>query len=218
MAGGGKEFAPGGVEALVPPANGKNVGELGPVERISRLQHIRRDLFGLLEKSFPPDISKTDSPRGGVTVDMKSLLRLAVGVAFAASALVSTAAEGWLTDVDAGVAKAKETKKAVMVEFTGSDWCPPCKMMAKEVFGKDEFVKKASEKYVLVKIDIPKADPELSKKNRPVMQKYNVRSVPTVVLLDGEGKEFDRFGASKYRTVESFIEQLDKSLEKKAME
>ena len=162
--------------------------------------------------------SKTDSTRRGVYLIMKSYLRLAVGVAFAACALVSNAAEGWLTDVDAGIAKAKETKKAVMVEFTGSDWCPPCKMMAKEVFGKDEFVKKASEKYVLVKIDIPRADPELTEKNRPVMKKYKVSGVPTVVLLDGEGKEFDRFTASKYRTVETFIEQLNKSLEKKAME
>lgn len=162
--------------------------------------------------------SETDLPGGSVSTFMKSFIRLVVGVAFAASALVSNAAEGWLTDVDAGIAKAKETKKAVMVEFTGSDWCPPCKMMAKEVFGKEEFVKKASEKYVLVKIDIPKADQELTKKNRPVMQKYKVSGVPTVVLLDGEGKEFDRFTASKYRTVETFIEQLNKSLEKKAME
>ena len=149
---------------------------------------------------------------------MKSFIRLAVGAAFAACALVSTAAEGWLTDVDAGIAKAKETKKAVMVEFTGSDWCPPCIMMGKEVFGKEDFVKKASEKYVLVKIDIPKKDPELTKKNEPVMEKYKVQGVPTVVLLDAEGKEFDRFTASKYRTVETFIEQLNKSLEKKDME
>lgn len=149
---------------------------------------------------------------------MKSLIRLAVGAAFAAFSLVSTAAEGWLTDVDAGIAKAKETKKAVMVEFTGSDWCPPCIMMGKEVFGKDEFVKKASEKYVLVKIDIPKKDPELTKKNEPVMEKYKVRGVPTVVLLDGEGKEFDRFVASKYPTVEAFLGQLEKALEKKEME
>lgn len=128
------------------------------------------------------------------------------------------AAEGWMTNVDDALAKAKKEKKPVMVEFTGSDWCPPCIMMQKKVFSKPDFVSKASEKFILVKIDIPRGDKELSKKNQEVLKKYKVRGVPTVVLFGEDGKEFDRFTASQYPEVPKFLAHLDAALEKKDME
>ena len=35
----------------------------------------------------------------------------------------------WLTNYDTAISKAKKQKKNVLVYFTGSDWCPPCKML-----------------------------------------------------------------------------------------
>lgn len=146
---------------------------------------------------------------------MNTLKKLTVAVfALFSLAGISLAEEGWMTSIDEAIAKAKTEKKQVMVEFTGSDWCPPCIQMHKAVFSKEEFVKQASEKFILVKIDIPRGDKELSKKNQPVLQKYKVQGVPTVVVLDKEGAELDRFVASKYPSVDSFIEQLNKSAEK----
>jgi len=121
----------------------------------------------------------------------------------------------WLADIEEGVAKAKEEGKAVLVQFTGSDWCPPCMMMHKNVFSKEEFLEKAVEQYVLVMIDIPNADPELRAKNEPVLEEWSVRGVPTIVLLDAEGEEFERFTASQYNTVESFLEHISEAHEKK---
>ncbi|MBK1831312.1 thioredoxin family protein [Verrucomicrobiaceae bacterium R5-34] len=140
--------------------------------------------------------------------------------ALALTALAGTALadKGWLTEVDAGIAQAKKENKAVMVEFTGSDWCPPCIMMHKKVFSKSEFVSKASEKYVLVKIDIPNKDKELKKKNTKVLQKYGVRGVPTVILFDAEGQEFNRFTASQFPDVDKFLAHLDSALEKKDLD
>jgi len=125
---------------------------------------------------------------------------------------------GWMTDVDAALAKAKTSKKPVLVEFTGSDWCPPCMMMHEKVFSKKEFMSKASAKFILVKIDIPKADKELYAKNQLVLKKYKVRGVPTVILFDSKGVEFDRFTASQYNSVSKFLGHLDKALEKKEMD
>lgn len=124
----------------------------------------------------------------------------------------------WMKNVDDALAKAKESKKPVMVEFTGSDWCPPCIMMHEKVFSKKSFLTKASEKFILVKIDIPKADPELSKKNQKVLKKYKVQGVPTVILFGADGKEFDRFTASQYPEVDKFLGHLDEALEKKEMD
>lgn len=126
--------------------------------------------------------------------------------------------EGWETDVDAAIALAKKENKAVMLEFTGSDWCPPCIKMSKEVFSKDEFLKEASKNYVLVHLDFPKKDKELAEKNQPLLEKYNVSGFPTVVLLDSEGKEFSRFPATKYPELKSFLEAIKLALENKDLD
>ncbi|MBC7979382.1 MAG: thioredoxin family protein, partial [Armatimonadetes bacterium] len=107
---------------------------------------------------------------------------------------------------------------SVMIEFTGSDWCPPCIMMTKKVFSKKEFVDGASKKFVLVHLDFPEGDPELKKKNEPVAEKYAIEGFPTVVLLDSEGKEFDRFFASEYPDVDKFLGNLKASLDKKELD
>nr|MCU0781790.1 thioredoxin family protein [Akkermansiaceae bacterium] len=91
---------------------------------------------------------------------------------------------GWTADLDKALAQAKKENKLVLVEFTGSDWCPPCMFMREKVFSKKEFVAKASEKFVLVEIDMPRGDQETAKKNEPTVRKFKVRGFPTIVLLD----------------------------------
>lgn len=143
------------------------------------------------------------------------LASVSVGIAALSASAFATAPEGWLTDVDEAVAVAKKENKSVMIEFTGSDWCPPCIAMQKNVFSKKEFFEKASEKFVLVYLDFPRGDTEVRDKNMPLAEKYKVEAYPTIVLLDGEGKEFTRFIASQHPTVEGFLAHLDASIEKR---
>ncbi|MFT5906092.1 MAG: thiol:disulfide interchange protein [Cryomorphaceae bacterium] len=151
-----------------------------------------------------------------VDMSMLNLFRNLLLVALMVSG--SALAEGpWLTDIDAGVKKAKAEGKLVMVEFTGSDWCPPCMMMDKEVFSKKEFLAEAQKNYVLVKLDAPKSDPELEKATKELMKKHQVKAFPFVLLFDAEGKEFKRFGATENRTVEDFIKRLLKEKRRKDM-
>lgn len=151
---------------------------------------------------------------------MMKMIKTFITTALALLVLSSAAMaeSGWMTDVDAALAKAKTSKKPVLVEFTGSDWCPPCMMMHKKVFSQKEFMTKASAKFILVKIDIPRADKELYAKNQKVLKKYQVKGVPTVILFDANGKEFDRFTASRYSTVSKFLAHLDEALQKKDMD
>lgn len=152
---------------------------------------------------------------------MKAITRFAA-VSFGAAALVSTAfakaPKGWETDVDAAIALAKKQDKAVMLEFTGSDWCPPCIMMAKKVFSKDEFVKAASEDFILVHLDFPDGDKELAEKNKPYAEKYEIEGFPTLILLDSEGEEFSRFNPALYPDIQKLLSHLDESLEKKDLD
>lgn len=136
-------------------------------------------------------------------------LRKTLSVLLILSLSAFAGGDGWLTNIEEGLEKAKKENKSVLVEFTGSDWCPPCIMMKKKVFSKEKFVEQASEKYVLVEIDIPRGNPELSAKNEPILDKYGVRGVPTVILMDAEKNEFDRFTASAYPSVSKFIEYIN---------
>lgn len=126
--------------------------------------------------------------------------------------------KGWETDYDTAFKKAAESNKQVLTLFTGSDWCPPCIMMEKNVFSKTEFVKKASEKYVLLMLDFPNAKPELKKKNTPHAEKHKIQGFPTVILLDSKKKEFSRAFASDHPSIEAFLAYLKGSLAKKSMD
>ena len=134
-------------------------------------------------------------------------------------AIASVAHAGdFLTDFETAKKKAVKDNKPLLVKFTGSDWCPPCMMMSKKVFSKKEFVEGASKDFVLVHLDFPKGDPELKKKNQPYAEKYKIEGIPTVILLDSEGKEFDRFFASEYPDIDNFLAHLKDSLEKKELD
>lgn len=152
---------------------------------------------------------------------MKAITHLAV-FALSAVAMVGCAfsepLKGWSEDLEKALEQAKKENKPVLVEFTGSDWCPPCKMMRKEVFSKSEFVDAAAKKFILVEIDMPRGDKEVAKKNQPLVEKYKVDGFPTVILLDSAGKEFGRFYASEHPNIPDFLKRLDKELEKKDLD
>lgn len=152
---------------------------------------------------------------------MKAITWLAsvtVGVAALTATAFATTPAGWTTDLEKAFEQAKAEKKHVLVEFTGSDWCPPCIAMRKNVFTKKEFVDAASKKFVLVELDFPNGDKAVKEKNQPYAEKYNIEGFPTIILFNSDGKEFTRFFASEYPKVDSFLKHLDDSLEKKDLD
>jgi len=48
--------------------------------------------------------------------------------------------DGFTTDVKAAIEEALEQDKDILLLFTGSDWCPPCKKLESEVFSQQEFL------------------------------------------------------------------------------
>ncbi len=146
------------------------------------------------------------------------LASLTIGVAALSASAFGNTLEGWSTDLEKALEKAKAENKSVLVEFTGSDWCPPCIAMRKNVFSKKEFVTAASKKFILVELDFPKADKELKEKNQPFAEQYKIEGFPTVVLLGADGKEFTRFFASQFPKTEDFLKHLDEALERKELD
>jgi thioredoxin-related protein len=109
-----------------------------------------------------------------------------------ASQLTVLAGVQWSTDLPSAQAQAKKDKKIVLVNFTGSDWCGWCKKLQAEVFTTKEFDTYAKDKLVLVEIDFPnqkKQTAALKKANEALQTKYKAEGFPTIVALNGDGKE-----------------------------
>ena len=105
------------------------------------------------------------------------------------------ASDLWSTNYDESLKKAATENRMVLLEFTGSDWCPPCKLQAKEVFDTPGFKEFAEANLVPVKIDFPRDIPqsdEVRAANRALSEKFGVDGFPTLVLLDSKGGELAR--------------------------
>lgn len=104
---------------------------------------------------------------------------------------------GWSDDYDKSLAKAKEDKKLVLLDFTGSDWCPWCIRLDKEIFSTSEFKDYAKENLVLVELDFPQGKTlprSVTKQNEELRDKYGIEGYPTVIVLDSEGKKVGQLG------------------------
>jgi thiol-disulfide isomerase/thioredoxin len=117
----------------------------------------------------------------------------------------------WLTDLDAAKAQGVKENKPVLVDFTGSDWCPPCKSLHKVVFESAEFAAVAS-RYVLVELDYPKTkpqSPELKAKNAALSKQFGISGFPTVLLIDAKsGDVFGKTVGFGGQTAKEYLEKL----------
>ena len=103
----------------------------------------------------------------------------------------------WLTDLPQALAKAKVENKQVLVDFTGSDWCPWCIKLQKEIFQQDAFVEFAKKNLVLVEVDFPRAkaqSAELKRANQALLKQYGIEGYPTVLVFDSQGKQVGKLG------------------------
>jgi protein disulfide-isomerase len=107
-------------------------------------------------------------------------------------------AADWQTDYGKALGMAKAQNKRVLLDFTGSDWCPPCMALRKQVFSSAEFRSYAEKNLILVEVDYPqrkKQSAELKAHNEKLAAQYGIeeKGFPTVVILDPAGKVLREF-------------------------
>ena len=104
----------------------------------------------------------------------------------------------WLLDLNEALEISKNEQKPLLVYFTGSDWCPPCKMLKKDFFNTSEFEERAN-KMVLLMVDIPRRvdiiTKEQKEKNIKLVRKYNKDGgYPNLVALNSSGEVIGELG------------------------
>ncbi|VGO13735.1 Disulfide bond reductase DsbH [Pontiella desulfatans] len=126
---------------------------------------------------------------------MKKWLMVIAAVAISAGAF---AADGWMTDFEKAKELAKEQKRHILIDFSGSDWCGWCIKLDKEVFSKQAFKDYAKDNLVLVLADFPrdksKQSSALQKQNEELSKKFGVRGFPTVFILGPDGETVAKTG------------------------
>lgn len=129
--------------------------------------------------------------------------------------LLPASAVEWLTNVEEAQKLAAEQGKAVLVDFTGTDWCVYCREMHAKVLDTPEFEAYAAPKFICVEMDLPHK-PLLPKAqleyNRGIVKRYGVTGYPTLLVLNAAGEVTGGFIGGKAE-LGYVSEQLDIALE-----
>ena len=111
----------------------------------------------------------------------------------------------WETNVTKAMAISTETKKPLLLFFTGSDWCGWCIRLQKEVLKTPEFAAWARENVVLVELDYPRKVPQtedIKKQNNELQMAFGIQGFPTIILANATTKEgkvnFEGIGSTGY--------------------
>ncbi len=120
----------------------------------------------------------------------------------------------WETDLEVAKKRAKDEKKEILADFTGSDWCGWCIKLKKEVFDTPEFQAYAAKNLIMLELDYPRKKElpaGLKEQNDKLAKEFQVQGFPTVVLMNSRGREVARTGYEEGGP-EQYIANLKKLL------
>lgn len=93
----------------------------------------------------------------------------------------------WYTDEATGLAEAQSAGKPVMIDFT-AEWCGACHELEKKTWPEPR-VAQELKRYVLLRLDSTERTPAI----KALWERWEVPGLPTVIVLDSDGDEVDRF-------------------------
>lgn len=114
------------------------------------------------------------------------ILILTTNIVFANETIV-------INDLNIAKQEAKETDHKLLLIF-GADWCVYCKNLEDDV---DANLEKFMDKYVVCHVNYDN--------NKDLARKYNVRSLPHSVVLDGEKVVTNKIGYRDFLTYRSWL-------------
>ena len=138
---------------------------------------------------------------------------LAAVVLFLGTSSAFTQQAAWTDDYAKAVAQAKTENKAILLDFTGSDWCGWCMKMKQETLDTPQFNAYAEKNLVLVTVDFPHKTPlapATKQQNDKLNAKYQADGFPTYVLIDKFGRELGRQSGYLPGGPTAFIARLGK--------
>ena len=117
---------------------------------------------------------------------MKKLTGCFIAVVLMVAAMPLMAQVKWSDkDFKGTLAEADQTKSYVMIDFFAT-WCGPCKYLDRMTWSKAEVGDFLTKNHInAIKIDVDK--------DKKTPNKYGIKAMPTIVVLNGKGEEINRF-------------------------
>lgn len=151
--------------------------------------------------------------------NFRTMKKYSVLIAGLLAATVSFGATLQVVDtVEEALAKAREKKGFVMLNFTGTDWCTACKHLKEKVLNTDTFCNAYGDKVVMTTVDFPrlpelraKVSKEEAARREKLLTSYQLRGLPAVVLLDPGGFPFAILNGAR-PTPEEYIPLIEEGL------
>lgn len=123
--------------------------------------------------------------------------RILLSLTLMAAFCVQACALEWLTDLPTALVRAKKENKAVLLDFTGSDWCGWCMKLKSEVFDQFDFAVYANANLIMVEVDFPRRKTlslQQINANENLASKYGIEGYPTIIVLNSEGQQIGKTG------------------------
>ena len=95
----------------------------------------------------------------------------------------------WLTNLEEAQKISKDSKKPILANFTGSDWCGWCHKLTAEVFNTVEFKTWSDKNVVLLELDYPKRKEQteaIKQQNAGLQQAFQIQGFPTIWVFNLE--------------------------------
>lgn len=122
---------------------------------------------------------------------MRSAFQILSAIILSLMFSISSYADSPFTDISLTTAKelASVEGKLIYVDFY-ANWCVPCKWMDETTYTDKKVISSLNSKYISVKINIDDFD------GYTLKEEYNVKVLPTVIIMDESGRVIKRFEES----------------------
>lgn len=108
-------------------------------------------------------------------------------------------AVNWRASFEQAKTEAIRTGKPILLDFSAS-WCPPCLVMKNEVWNQAEVGQAVENSVIPLLVDVDVAE------NRPLAARYQVESIPSIIVITPEGEVLKQKG---YMDAEDLVAMLE---------